>query len=109
MAEINDSIERDDVVGLDSAILTSKKVLEASGHVAGFRDPMVDCKNAKKIQAGSLAERSSQMPGMRRELTEPRMFDVMFKTHAGPIEDDANRVYLRPETAQGIFVILPMF
>ncbi len=96
---------RDDVVGLDSAILTSKKVLEASGHVAGFRDPMVDCKKCKKrFRPDHLPKGAVKCQECGGELTEPRMFDVMFKTHAGPIEDDANRVYLRPETAQGIFV-----
>lgn len=95
---------RDDMVGVDAGIITHPKCLEASGHVAHFKDPMVDCKGCKK------RFRADQIPDKKKchecggELTEPRMFNLMFKTHAGAVEDDSAVVYLRPETAQGIFV-----
>ncbi len=113
--------ERDDVVGLDSAILMSPKVWEASGHLAGFSDPLVDCKNCKKRwRADHLLEaKSAEMAGLREapvemkdvrcpacggELGEERQFNMMMKTFLGPVEEAAAVVYLRPETAQGIFV-----
>ena len=95
--------ERMDMVGLDAAILMHPKVWEASGHTKNFSDLSVDCKNCKKrwradhIQ-GKCPECGSQ------DLTEARTFNLMFKTYQGPVEDAANLVYLRPETAQGIFV-----
>ncbi|MBI3742731.1 MAG: glycine--tRNA ligase, partial [Chloroflexi bacterium] len=149
--------ERDDIVGIDAAILMHPKVWEASGHVAGFADPLVDCKSCKQrfradqlwialpagatgpvvsATGGTAAEADhllqaaykkaakgsaqltifaySQAPdrskvtcpacGTAGSLTEPRMFNLMFKTFVGPVEDDAAKVYMRPETAQGIFV-----
>ena len=104
---------RDDIEGLDAAILMHPKVWEASGHVAGFTDPLVDCRQCKnrfraddpKIK-GTPGQPDAQCPvcGTRGSLTEPRMFNLMFKTHAGPVEDAGAVAYLRPETAQGMFV-----
>ncbi len=104
-------LERDDVVGLDASILMAARVWEVSGHVAGFSDPLVDCKTCKsRFRADRLGEaacpkKPSKHPGeCGGELTEPRQFNLMFKTRVGAVEDDASVVYLRPETAQGIFV-----
>lgn len=95
--------ERADVVGLDTAIMMHPRVWEASGHVDGFADPMVDCKSCRlRWRADELEKQAC--PGCGGELTEPRMFNLMFKTFMGPVEEEANIVYLRPETAQGIFV-----
>ena len=103
--------EREDVVGLETSILMPSRVWEASGHVAGFHDPLVDCKRCKgRFRADTIAEaRCPEKPSKRPgecggELTEPRQFNMMFKTHAGPVEAEADVAYLRPETAQGIFV-----
>ncbi|MCC6318810.1 MAG: glycine--tRNA ligase [Gemmatimonadaceae bacterium] len=103
---------RDDIEGLDAAILMHPRVWEASGHVAGFTDPMVDCKACKaRFRADQLGDAScprkpSRHPGEHSDcqLTEPRLFNLMFKTHVGPLEDTASVTYLRPETAQGIYV-----
>jgi glycyl-tRNA synthetase len=102
---------RDDIVGLDSAIIQNPKVWETSGHVGGFSDPMVDCKKCKgRFRADHLAdascpEKPSKRPGeCGGELTAARAFNLMFKTHVGPVESDASVAYLRPETAQGIFL-----
>lgn len=101
-------VDRDDVEGLDAAILMHPKVWEASGHVAGFTDPLVDCKKCKqRFREDKIPEEnrvSKKCPDCGGELTEPRMFNLMFKTFMGPVESDANIVYLRPETAQGIYV-----
>jgi glycyl-tRNA synthetase len=95
---------RQDIVGLDAAILMHPKVWEASGHVANFTDPMVDCKKCKaRHRADHLTERKCPSCGST-DLTEARNFNLMFKTHMGPVEDEGAVVYLRPETAQGIFV-----
>ena len=97
---------RDDIVGLDAAILMAPKVWEASGHVATFTDPLVDCRNCKeRFRADHLPE-SGACPncGAKDSFTEARNFNLMFKTYVGPVEDDASVAYLRPETAQGIFV-----
>ncbi len=97
---------RDDVVGLETAILMAPKVWETSGHVATFTDPLVDCRNCKeRFRADHLPE-SGACPncGAKGSFTEARQFNLMFKTHVGPVEDDASVAYLRPETAQGIFV-----
>ena len=97
---------RDDVVGLDAAILMAPRVWEASGHVATFTDPLVDCRNCKeRFRADQLPD-SGACPncGSKDTFTEARNFNLMFKTHVGPVEDDASVAYLRPETAQGIFV-----
>jgi glycyl-tRNA synthetase len=104
--------ERDDVVGLDAAILMHPRTWEASGHLEGFTDPLVDCRACKlRFRADALEDsqcgkKPSAHPGETPDcdLTEPRQFNLMFETHMGPVADDANRVYLRPETAQGIFV-----
>ena len=103
---------RDDVAGLDAAILMHPRVWEASGHVAGFTDPLVDCKTCKsrfradKLEDARCPQKPSKRPGEAEQcqLTEPRMFNLMFKTFMGPLEESASTVYLRPETAQGIFV-----
>jgi glycyl-tRNA synthetase len=103
---------RDDIEGLDAAILMHPKVWEASGHVAGFTDPLVDCRTCKaRFRADKLADarcpqKPSKAPGEHTtcDLTEPRLFNLMFKTFMGPVEDQAAVVYLRPETAQGIYV-----
>jgi glycyl-tRNA synthetase len=95
--------ERDDVVGLDTSILMHPKVWEASGHIQGFSDPMVDCKNCK-MRWRKEDLKTDKCPSCGGELTEPRMFNLMFKTFMGPVEDEAGIVYLRPETAQGMFV-----
>jgi glycyl-tRNA synthetase len=97
---------RGDIVGLDAAILMAPKVWEASGHVSTFADPLVDCRNCKeRFRADHLPE-SGACPncGAKDSLTEARQFNLMFKTFVGPVEDDAAVAYLRPETAQGIFV-----
>ncbi|HEX4779026.1 MAG TPA: glycine--tRNA ligase [Acidimicrobiia bacterium] len=97
---------RDDVVGLDAAILMSPRVWEASGHVATFTDPLVDCRNChERFRADQLPD-SGACPncGAKDSFTEARQFNLMFKTYVGPVEDDASVAYLRPETAQGIFV-----
>ena len=97
---------RDDVVGLDSAILMAPRVWEASGHLATFTDPLVDCKQCnERFRADQLPD-SGACPncGTKDSLTEARNFNLMFKTFVGPVEDGASVAYLRPETAQGIFV-----
>jgi glycyl-tRNA synthetase len=94
---------RDDVVGLDAAILSSPKIWEASGHLANFTDPLVDCRSChERWRADKIGDRCPNCGST--DLTEPRAFNLMFKTHAGPVEDDATVAYLRPETAQGMFV-----
>src|SRR5260221_1762366 len=103
---------RDDIEGIDAGILMHPKVWEASGHVAGFSDPLVDCKTCKsrfradKLMDAQCPQKPSKHPGEHStcELTEPRQFNLMFKTFMGPVEDTAALVYMRPETAQGIYV-----
>jgi glycyl-tRNA synthetase len=104
---------RDDIEGLDAAILMHPRVWEASGHVAGFTDPLVDCRQCKnRFRAddprikGTPGQPDAQCPvcGSRGTLTEPRLFNLMFKTFMGPVEEQAAVIYLRPETAQGIYV-----
>ncbi|HKP52738.1 MAG TPA: glycine--tRNA ligase [Chloroflexia bacterium] len=95
--------ERDDIVGLDAAILMSPLVWQASGHITEFNDPMVDCKVCKHRFRADHVE-GDRCPDCGGELTEARQFNMMFKTFVGPVEDDAAVTYLRPETAQGIFV-----
>ncbi len=94
---------RDDIVGLDSAILLNPEVWRASGHLENFTDPLVDCKECKMRWRADHLE-GDRCPNCGGELTEPRQFNLMFKTFVGPVEGDASVVYLRPETAQGIFV-----
>ncbi len=95
--------EREDVVGIDCSILMHPRVWEASGHVESFADPLVDCKGCKKRFRADDLEDPRHCPECGGELTEARQFNLMFKTFMGPVEDDASVVYLRPETAQGIF------
>ncbi|MBF6614367.1 MAG: glycine--tRNA ligase [Chloroflexi bacterium] len=94
---------RDDIVGLDSAILMSPLIWQASGHITEFTDPLVDCKVCHhRFRADQLD--GDRCPDCGGELTDVRRFNLMFKTFVGPVEDDASVAYLRPETAQGIFV-----
>lgn len=97
---------RHDVVGLDAAILGPPKIWEASGHLANFTDPLVDCKSCQSRWRLDKLEDPDVCPncGARGQFTEPRAFNLMFKTHAGPVEGSGHEVYLRPETAQGMFV-----
>jgi glycyl-tRNA synthetase len=95
--------ERDDVIGVDASILMHPRVWEASGHLEGFSDPLVECKGChQRWRSDELG--GDRCPSCGGELTEPRQFNMMFKTFMGPVEDDASVVYLRPETAQGMFV-----
>jgi glycyl-tRNA synthetase len=97
---------RDDVVGLESSILMSPRVWEASGHIATFNDPLVECSSChKRYRADHVnLERACPNCGRGPAWTEPRLFNLMFKTHMGPVEGSAHVIYLRPETAQGMFV-----
>ncbi len=105
--------ERDDIVALDSAILQHPRVWEASGHLAGFTDPLVDCRACKlrfradHLDPDEICPAKANLPkteDRRHELTEARDFNLMFKTFVGPVEETASVAYLRPETAQGIFI-----
>jgi glycyl-tRNA synthetase len=105
--------ERDDIVALDSAILQHPRVWEASGHLAGFSDPLVDCRACKQrfradhLDVDELCPAKANLPkseDRRHDLTEARDFNLMFKTFVGPVEETASVAYLRPETAQGIFI-----
>jgi glycyl-tRNA synthetase len=102
--------ENDNLVGLDAAILMHPKVWEASGHVSSFTDPLVDCRVCKQrfreddIDPKKLEKRQCPNCGNTDALTESRQFNLMFKTHMGPVEESASVIYLRPETAQGIYV-----
>ena len=109
--------ERDDIVALDSSIILHPRVWEASGHTTGFADPLVDCRTCKlRFRADHLEDetheelrcgrRPSKRPGETPDcdLTEPRMFNLMFATRVGAVEESGQQVYLRPETAQGIFI-----
>lgn len=95
--------ERDDVVGLETSIMMHPKIWEASGHLDRFTDPLVECKSCHlRWRAEELGD--EKCPKCGGELTKPRMFNLMFKTFMGPVEDEASTIYLRPETAQGMFV-----
>ena len=94
--------ERDDMVGIDASIMMHPKVWEASGHVAGFSDPLVECK-ACQHRFRETDINSKTCPDCGGALSEARMFNLMFKTFMGPVEDAANTIYLRPETAQAMF------
>lgn len=105
----------ENIVGLDSGILMHPRIWEASGHVGAFNDPLVDCKQCKaryradefgegKIEDVNWDQIQCPKCGTSGNLTEPRQFNLMFKTNIGPVEEDANVAYLRPETAQGIYV-----
>ncbi|MCP5031238.1 MAG: glycine--tRNA ligase [Actinomycetia bacterium] len=96
---------RADVVGLDAAILSPPAIWEASGHLANFTDPLVDCRNCGARHREDKLDDPEQCPtcGKRGEFTEARQFNLMFKTQAGPVQDEGAVAYLRPETAQGMF------
>jgi glycyl-tRNA synthetase len=104
--------ERDDIVALDSAIILNPRIWEASGHVEGFSDPLVDCRTCKlrfradQLEQSACGRKPSKKPGETPDcdLTEPRQFHLMFETRVGAVEDSGSKAYLRPETAQGIFV-----
>ena len=104
--------ERDDVVALDSAIIQHPRTWEASGHLAGFTDPLVDCRTCKlrfradQLEYAACGRKPSKHPGETPDcdLTEAREFNLMFETSIGPVRDEGSTVYLRPETAQGIFL-----
>ena len=104
--------ERDDIVALDSAIILNPRVWEASGHVAGFNDPLVDCRTCKlrfradQLEQASCGRKPSKRPGETPDcdLTEARQFNLMFETHVGALQEESSAAYLRPETAQGIFI-----
>jgi glycyl-tRNA synthetase len=107
--------DREDIVGLDAAILMHPMVWKASGHVDGFSDPMIDCKTCKKrfraddMDGAICGQKPSKRPGAGSDgcggdLTEPRSFNLMFETYLGPVTDSSAKTFLRPETAQGIFV-----
>ena len=107
--------ERDDVVALDSAIIQHPKTWEASGHLAGFSDPLVQClgKCKRRFRLDTLQEEAEargedpatvKCPVCGGELSEPRAFNLMFETTIGPVKEQGSAAYLRPETAQGIFI-----
>jgi len=104
--------ERDDIVALDSAIILNPRVWEASGHVAGFTDPLIDCRTCKlrfradQLELARCGRKPSKRPGETPDcdLTEPRQFNLMFETHVGALQDESSAAFLRPETAQGIFI-----
>lgn len=96
--------ERDDIEGLDSAILMNRLVWKYSGHETTFSDPLVDCKSCKtRSRADHIPDNKCPKCGSK-ELTEPRQFNLMFKTYIGPLDSEEQKAYLRPETAQGIFM-----
>ncbi len=98
--------ERGDVVGVDTAILQARQVWAASGHESAFTDPLVECRECNARHRLDKLEDPDLCPtcGKRGTFTEPKQFNLMFRTHMGPVESDENMVYLRPETAQGIFI-----
>ncbi len=104
--------QREDIVAIDSAVILHPRVWEASGHVEGFSDPLVDCRTCKlrfradKLEDAQCGRKPSKKPGETSDcdLTEPRQFNLMFETTVGPVQNEGARAYLRPETAQGIFV-----
>ncbi len=112
---------RDDIVGIDSSVILSPSVWEASGHVTGFSDPLTECVSCHtrhradhleeqyeakhgKPPANGLKDLACPTCGTKGQFTEPRQFNMMFRTHIGPVEDSSSVAYLRPETAQGIFI-----
>ena len=108
--------ERDDIVALDAAILMHPRTWEASGHLEGFTDPLVQCLGKCKrrwredhlredaVARGEPPDAELRCPECGGELTEPRNFNLMFETHMGPVEEEGSLLFLRPETAQGIFL-----
>jgi glycyl-tRNA synthetase len=100
---------RDEIVGLEAAIIMSPRVWEASGHVQGFHDPLVECESCHHRFREDHLDEPPVCPNCGGTVfSEPRQFNMMFKTHMGPVEDDAGVTYLRPETAQGMFVDFPL-
>ncbi len=97
-------LDREDMYGLDAAILMNPRTWEASGHVGGFADPMVECKKCKRRFRADHLEDKNKCPECAGELGEEKQFNMMFKTQVGASEDESSIAYLRPETAQGIFV-----
>ncbi len=95
--------DREDVVGIDASILMHPNVWVASGHVDSFTDPLAECKGCHRRHRSDLLE-ADECPDCGGELSDPRHFNLMFRTHIGPVEGDENIVYLRPETAQAMFV-----
>lgn len=97
--------DRDNIVGLDSQILMNRSVWHTSGHVESFADPLVECKNCHSRFREDLLPKSKNCPTCgKNDWTEAKMFNLMFKTHIGPVEEEGTETFLRPETAQGIFV-----
>ena len=96
--------ERDDVEGLDASILTSPQVLKQSGHESTFSDPLVDCKDCQSRWRSDEISQNACPSCHSKNLTDPRPFNLMFKTNVGPVEDEGSFAYLRPETAQQIFI-----
>lgn len=97
--------EREDIVGIDAAVIMNPLVWKASGHVDTFTDPLVECRNCHhRFRADQLTSNACPNCGLRDTMTEPRQFNLLFKTMVGPVEDEGAVAYLRPETAQGIFV-----
>ena len=96
--------DRDDMLSVDAAILMNQKVWQASGHVTGFNDPMVECENChSRLRADHIKEDKCPVCGTKDKFSKPRQFNMMFKTNVGPVDDENSISYLRPETAQGIF------
>ena len=96
--------DRDDMYGVDAAILMNQNVWKATGHVGGFSDPLAECKKCKKRFRTDQIPDKKKCPDCGGEMGEERQFNMLFKTHVGAIEDDTSISYLRPETAQGMFV-----
>lgn len=96
--------DREDIYGIDASILMNQEVWKASGHVGGFSDPLVECKKCKRRFRADHLENKKKCPECGGELGEEKQFNMMFKTHVGAAQDDASISYLRPETAQGMFV-----
>src|SRR3989344_3495319 len=95
--------QRDDMVGIDAALIMNPKVWEASGHLKEFSDPLVECSKCKRRFRADHVN-SKKCPDCGGSLSEPRQFNLMLKTFLGPAEEKANEVYFRPETAQSMFV-----
>src|SRR3990167_8386333 len=96
---------RDDMYPMDSAILMNQKVWQARGHATGFNDPMVECSNChSRLRVDHVEGNKCPVCGKKGQLSEPRQFNTMFKTQIGPTNDKTSISYLRPETAQGMFV-----
>ena len=94
--------DRDNVVGFDSSILMSRDVWHTSGHVESFADPLVECKSCHARFREDILPKSKNCPTCgKNNWTKPKMFNLMFKTHIGPVEEEGSETFLRPETAQG--------